>query len=110
MSIAEKKETGIVLRAVIYREGKWWIAHCLELDLVAEGDSAREAMDNLIDIANTQIEVALQDGNLESILTPAPAKMWTLYFDASADEFPVKKTKRQPNRIERFEARELTFA
>ncbi|MCC6123386.1 MAG: hypothetical protein IT426_00340 [Pirellulales bacterium] len=110
MPAVEKKDSRISLRAVVYREGNWWIAHCLELDLVAEGKSALEAFKNLNDITNTQIETAIQEGNLEAILTPAPPNIWSMFFHGRADDLQIKKTGKLPNKIERFEVRELAFA
>jgi predicted RNase H-like HicB family nuclease len=110
MSAVGKKDSRISLRAVVYREGDWWIAHCLELDLVAEGKSALEAFKNLNDLTNTQIETAIREGNLESILTPAPPKVWSMFFNGRADDLQIKKTGKHPNKIERFEVRELAFA
>ena len=49
----------IDLRVLMYREDAFWIAHCLETDLVAEGETAAQAMDGLIDITNVQIQAAL---------------------------------------------------
>ena len=57
---------------LIYREGGDWIAHCLEMDLPAEGSTATEAIKNLIDLINFQIEAALSEGDLQSIFSAAP--------------------------------------
>jgi hypothetical protein len=50
----------IDLRAVVYRHGKWWIAHCLELDLVAEGRDPSSAIKDLVDISATQVSAAIE--------------------------------------------------
>ncbi len=91
------------LRGVIYREDEAWIAHCLELDIVAEGQSPEEALKNCIDLCSLQIEVAKAKNDLDSIFRPAPPEFWTLFFsirDSRISQHPVDD-------VERFEAREL---
>ena len=82
----------IALRMVVYLEGGGWIAHCLEMDVVAEGKTANEAMRNLEDLCQFQIEVAMKEGDLDSVFRPAPpyrdldalAGTWS---DEEAEEF-----------------------
>lgn len=35
--------------ASVWREGKWFIAQCLEIDIASQGSSERSAMKNLAD-------------------------------------------------------------
>jgi len=102
---ANKKIFRRSLQAVAYPHGEWWIAHCLELDLVAEGKTPEEAFQDLLDIATTQIETAISVGNIESIFRAAPPEIWAMF--ARAIDKPLKK---KPSRaIERFEAREAVL-
>lgn len=39
----------LMVHAVLYREGDLFLAHCLEFDLVAQGDTAEQAYHNLLD-------------------------------------------------------------
>ena len=61
---------------LLYRENKWSIAHCLEMDLPAEGGTPAEALKNLTDLMDYQIQTALAEGDLESIFSPAPPELW----------------------------------
>ncbi len=54
----------VELRAVAYQQGGWWIAHCLELDLVAEGKTLVTAIQDVMDLSCTQIEAAVESGDL----------------------------------------------
>lgn len=94
----------IDLRAVIYREEKHWIAHCLELDVVAEGKSQGQALSDLIDLCDFQIRVALEESDLESIFRPAPPQAWKMFTMGESIRLPRKKAAMQ---VHRFEAREL---
>lgn len=96
----------ISLRAVVYQEDDWWLAHCLELDLVAEGKTAKDALANLQGLCAFQIKVAWEDGDLESIFRPAPPETWRMFF--LGVEMPAPRKPQSP--IDRFEARKLVFA
>ena len=103
----------INLSAIVYREGKFWIAHCLELDIVAEGASPDDAMAALISLCDLQIRVALEESDLESIFRPAPPEIWKLFASGNPLRLPSRKRARngQPfnSPVDRFEARELAL-
>ena len=69
-------EVKLDFQVLIYPEDQWWIAHCLEMDLPAEGKTPDEAFKNLLEIARIQIEDALERQNLASIFSAAPAELW----------------------------------
>ncbi|MGO8688871.1 MAG: hypothetical protein ACLQLG_04500 [Thermoguttaceae bacterium] len=97
------------LRAVIYRHQRWWIAHCLELDLVAEGPTPASAFQDLRELSTSQIEAAKKMGNLESIFRAAPPEIWAMFFRARRASLPVKR-KQTSGSVESFEAREAILA
>jgi hypothetical protein len=74
--------TQIDLRVITYPEEGVWLAHCLELDIVAEGDTAKKALADLIDLCCLQIKTASDEGDLISIIRPAPPEYWKMYFSA----------------------------
>ena len=93
-------------KILIYREDEWWIAHCLEMDLPAEGETLEKAMHNLVDLFKVQIESALEEGNLDSIFSPAPPELWSMYAIARDKSFK----QRPPKPVNRMEFRELVPA
>jgi hypothetical protein len=95
-------------RVLIYREDKFWIAHCLETDLVAEGTTVSEAMDALIAISNVQIQAAIEEGDLASIFSPAPADVWRMY--AVASEGPSRRPRRAIKQVNKISIRQLATA
>lgn len=100
----------IELRGVVYREGQWWIAHCLEMDVVVEGDSPFDAVSSAVELCGIKIEEAIKDGNLRSIYRPAPPEIWELYDRAKRFRKPPGSTITLPNHVSRFDARSLQFA
>jgi hypothetical protein len=89
----------------VYRHGKWWLAHCLELDLVADGKSPMAATQDLMELAETQLSLAIEAGNLQSAFRPAPPEIWTMY--SSAHDLQVKKKPMPP--VKRLEVREAVL-
>jgi predicted RNase H-like HicB family nuclease len=105
---AKCDKTRIDLRGVVYREGDVWIAHCLELDVVAEGDTPEKAIQDAVDLCVFQIETAVENNDLESVFRPAPSKFWTLFNSESAKRRPApRKGSKSP--VERFDVRELVL-
>jgi len=53
-----------------------FLAHCAELDLVAEASSTDEACADLLNIIDVQIRTCLENDNLENLYFPAPREVW----------------------------------
>ncbi len=106
----ESEAVIIELRGVVYREGQWWIAHCLEMDVVAEGDSPFEAISSAMELCDAKIEVSIDDGDFRAIYHPAPTEIWELYARAKKFRKPPGKTLPMPARVSRFETRTLQMA
>ena len=114
MSIGQVKKTNarelrLDLRAVVYPHGKWWIAHSLEMDLVAEGEGPKQALRDLIELTATQIEAAMSSGSLESIFRPAPPEIWAMFSFSREVSLPLVKPELWQS-VDRFEAREAVLA
>jgi hypothetical protein len=98
------------LRILVYPEDSFWIAHCLETDLVAEGSSPKEAIEGLIDISNTQIEALLAEGDLNSLFSPAPPEIWRMFATADDNERASRRPSRAVKPINRISVRQLASA
>ncbi len=103
------QEIRIDLSVLVYRDNKAWIAHCLEMDLPAEGRTANAAIKNFMDIAKVQIGSALDEGNLNSIFFSAPAELWRLYA-LGKDRLQPISDQRKPKQVNRLSVRELAPA
>jgi len=64
------------LRAMIFPEGREWVAHCLDLDLVETGATSEAAMDALVAAVSTQLGYARSHDNFEHLCQPAPRDAW----------------------------------
>jgi predicted RNase H-like HicB family nuclease len=67
-SVLEKEEDGM------------FIAHCLELDIVATGDTPREARKDMVALICAQVDYAFSNDNLAHLYHPAPKEVWKQFF------------------------------
>lgn len=75
-----RSKAKIHLDVLISREEGGYIAHCLQLDLVATGETLEDAKQNLLDVVQVQINYAFQHDNLEYLFKPAPGETWRKFF------------------------------
>jgi len=102
----DQRHIRLSLEFLMYPEGGFWFGHCLELDIVAEGTSPREAAANCIELCGAQISYAMENGNIESIFRQAPPSFWRMF--SVAEDYHLEHALPEP--IERAEARELQLA
>ena len=69
-----------LLKVLLLKEGKFWVAVCLDYDLVAQGDSENEAMARLCRTHHAHVMRCKEEG-IEPLsdLKPAPKQYWELY-------------------------------
>jgi len=87
---------------VVYREGKYWFAHCLDMDVVAEGTTPTDALASLLRLMAFQIEET-DEAEFRSLFRPAPPEFWELFWRAS----DVDVEGPCPPFVNRLEAREV---
>jgi hypothetical protein len=73
------KRLRIPLRAVLYQENGHWIAHCLELDLLGDGETQQEAQDMLGQAILTQLQSCMQHKAMDCFFRPADPKYFGMY-------------------------------
>jgi hypothetical protein len=74
-----RKTFRVPLRVVFYRESGSWIAHCLEFDLVGDGQTKADALGCLSDAVVLQVEASLAHNNMANLFTPADGKYLEMY-------------------------------
>jgi predicted RNase H-like HicB family nuclease len=73
----EKMQTQSV-HVIFYREDDYYVAHCLEFDLVAQGQNLNDAFKNLLDAIELQATYALESDDPSILFNPAPAEYWRM--------------------------------
>ena len=66
----------MIFNILIKKEDEVFVAHCMELDIVATGQSMEEAVNDLIDLIIAQLEYAFINDNLDHLYRPAPPEVW----------------------------------
>ena len=75
----------LTVHVLFYREADHSVAHCLEFDLVAQGESIKDSYKNLLDAIELQADYALETGNLESLINPEPPEYWSMLIKAESE-------------------------
>jgi predicted RNase H-like HicB family nuclease len=71
------------LRVVFYQESGFWVAHCLEMDVLGHGPDQETATENLAEAIGTQIEQSLQNGNPANVIQLADRKYFEMFFSGN---------------------------
>lgn len=72
-------EATAALTCLEYKDEDFFIAHCLEFDLVAQGENREEARSNLADLIKNHLQFAIEkDVEDKSLFHPAPQKYWDI--------------------------------
>jgi predicted RNase H-like HicB family nuclease len=71
------------LRGLIYPEDGRYIAHALEIDLVAVGDTPRAALERLIEQLQFWAADAIEHDTVPQLMRPAPAPYWQAFARAT---------------------------
>ena len=82
-----RKTLRVPLRIVFYKESGSWIAHCLEFDLIGDGQTKVEALECLSRAVSLQVEASLTNQNYANLFTPADGKFLEMY--AAGQEITV---------------------
>ena len=71
-------ENGIIIKAhvIIKKDDDIYSAHCLEFDLVGEGDSLEMAENSILNNIVNYITFAISKGLFDKIINPAPPEYW----------------------------------
>lgn len=75
------------------QEDSIWIAHCLEFDLLEEGEDKVEAVFNLLQVILSELMECLHDG--VSPFHPAPAEFWSKWMEAKPFSLRQELEKRE---------------
>ena len=81
-----RKEEEFTFKILIKREADAWVAHCLELGLVAVAPTVKQTEADMFDIIAAHVRYAIENNNLEHMYHPAPPEVWREFFDCDDRE------------------------
>jgi hypothetical protein len=76
-----KTEMSMVFSILAKKTADVWIAHCLELDIVATASSLESLKEEMNDLILTQVDYAFSNDNLENLYHPAPPEIWKEFYE-----------------------------
>jgi len=91
------RNPSIKLNVLVYKEENEWIAHCLQMDLVAANENKDSVQDDIIDLIKTHVLYALENDNIDHIFKPAPAEEWeklSHFRHCGTRKFTIKSPKK----------------
>jgi len=89
----------IRLQAVIFQEGDWWVAQCLEYDIAAQAKSSQKVIGELQRILTAHVLISKENG-VEPFSTHsrAPERYWKMLeeFQKPLFDIPIETPKGTP--------------
>lgn len=102
----DNQSLSLHLNVLIERQSNGvFLAHCLELDLLAEGKTSEQAFEDLLNVVDVQIRTCVDNDNLDNLFFPAPKEAWNkLVRVQQVAGCQFSRTQRSlPKRIRNFE-------
>jgi hypothetical protein len=67
-------------RILVKKVDDLWVAHCLELDLVAASPCEKDVQDDIIAVIMEQVRYCILNDNMDHLFRRAPKEIWDEYF------------------------------
>ena len=68
--MASTQTASLSLDVALYQRGPYWVAHCLELDLVTSAHDLRTVEEDIVRVCLAQVQYAYENDLLEDLLRP----------------------------------------
>ncbi len=86
---------GMIVNVLVSQEEGIYTAHCLELDIVAEGPDKQEVLEEIQGLITAAVDYAFSNDNLAYLYRPAPRDVWEAFYRCLSDtegleEFEIK--------------------
>ena len=70
------------LHVLICEDKEGIVAHCLEMDICGQGNTKKEAVNDLIGAIRTQIDYCVENDMVDTIFRPAPKEYWDKFYNS----------------------------
>lgn len=78
--IRKTSDISFTVNILIKKEANSFVAHCLELDIVAVAKTADQAQREIVSLVCAQIDYAFANNNLDNLFHPAPREVWSEFY------------------------------
>lgn len=80
------REERFDFKVLIKKEPDAWVAHCLELNLVAVAATDKQVESDILDLIVAHVRYALENDNVAHMYHPATESVWKEFFRCSDRE------------------------
>lgn len=98
-----------IIRTVLFQEGGWWVAQCLDVDIAAQAKTEADLEYELGRILFSHVMASEELGAVPfANLRPAPRRYWEMFFTAKAQSTtmpPFRPLADVPHSLPRVEMR-----
>lgn len=91
-----RQKAEIRLDILIVKEDNYFLAHCLQFDIVATNNTLKGVKKDIIDLCVAHINYSVENNNLDYLFSPAPKEVWAKYIsmfrenNCTVENTPVK--------------------
>jgi predicted RNase H-like HicB family nuclease len=78
--LKKSNDISFTTNILITKEDGLFVAHCLELDIVAVGETFDEVQREVVSLICAQIDYAFTNDNLDNLFHPAPSEAWQEFY------------------------------
>ncbi len=82
----EAKRPEFRLDILIKKQDNYYIAHCLQFDLVTTHDTLEGAQESIVETCISHIIFSIKNNNIEYLFSPAPKEVWAEYYSKAENE------------------------
>lgn len=116
MEGALKADPHIRLDILVKREKDYYLAHCLQFDLVTTDETIKGVQQGIIDACIAHIQFSHKNDNMDYLFSPAPQEAWSEYYvflsdpNCSSESKQLKiplKGKEKPSSLPAFMIQEI---
>jgi hypothetical protein len=70
----------MIFNLLVKKEDDTYVAHCLELDIVATSRDLEQVKSDMVDLIKAQVDYAFSNNNLAHLYHPAPPEVWQEFY------------------------------
>lgn len=78
--LKKSNDISFTTNILVKKEDGLYVAHCLELDIVAVAETFDEAQREIVSLICAQIDYAFTNDNLDNLFHPAPSEAWQEFY------------------------------
>ncbi len=92
----KEEKSSLTFSILIRKEDDIFVAHCLELDVVATAPTFAQVRNDIADLVLAQVSFAYENDNLKYLYKPAPKEVYDAFLKTDVKTKTISKPKAPP--------------